>query len=229
MNRQSTISRISIIFLAFIGFLGVWVIQDNIDIAKQRKLTENLVEELTQFPPVNVLKPITIEYQSAMADLIWLRTIQYYGQHLMSDRKFIWLNHILETLTGLDPLFIDAYDFGSKILAWDSGQVPEALALLDRGIINNPLDWKIAFGYGFIVYMTKIKDNYVDAGYYFEIASNLPNTWNITKRWAAYSFGRGGARDLAIEIWSALYYTTQNSAIKDLAKRQMNKLGFYPQ
>ncbi|MDW7988277.1 MAG: hypothetical protein RMJ65_06215, partial [candidate division WOR-3 bacterium] len=68
--------------------------------------------------------------------------------------------------------------------------------------------------------------DYLSAGYYFEIASNLPETWAITKRWAAFSFARGGATELAIEVWLSIYLTTENQKLKDLAKRELVRLGY---
>jgi len=222
VNRKTFWNRIGVLIFIFLGSVAVWFIQFNIDIVKQRKLLGKPVEELMYFPSGKFVKPALIEYQSGMSDLIWLRAVQYSGQHL-TDNKFVWLAHIFDILTTLDTKFIGAYDFGSKTLAWNAKQVSEAESLLSRGIINNPLEWKLAFGYAFIEYV--LTKNYVDAGYYFEIASKLPYTWKITERWAAFSFAKGGAKELAIELWDSIYYTTENSRVKELAEWNLAELG----
>jgi tetratricopeptide (TPR) repeat protein len=226
MKKVISWKRDAIIVVLVISCFGLWFIQFNIDMMKQKKLSEKLVEELMYFPSGKFLKPTLIEYQAAMSDLVWLRAIQYYGQHLWSDRKFEWLNHIFDILTTLDTRFSNAYDFGSKMLAWDAKQVNEAEKLLNRGIINNPLDWQLTFDYAFIEYMKR--QDYITAGYYFEIASKLPNAWNVTERWAAFAFKKGGDNELAVEIWSSIYYTTKNSRLKELAERRLIELGVKP-
>ncbi|MCX8014962.1 MAG: hypothetical protein N2748_02985 [candidate division WOR-3 bacterium] len=66
--------------------------------------------------------------------------------------------------------------------------------------------------------------DYLTAGYYFEIASKLPETWRITERWAAFAFAKGGNVDLALEIWMQIYNSTENRKLKELAERNITKL-----
>lgn len=223
MDKKISWKRILVVIIIAIGFIGIWLIQFHIDIEKQKKITEKFVGELMYFPSGRFLKPTFIEYQSIASDLIWLRAIQYYGQHLITDNKYEWLEHIFDILTTLDRKFIGAYDFGSQIIAWDAGRAYEALKLLHQGIAYNPLNWRLVFNAGFINYM--LTKDYVTAGYYFEIASKLPETWKITERWAAFSYKKGGAKEMAIEIWANIYLTTQNSRLKALAERQLIELG----
>ncbi|MEO0072247.1 MAG: hypothetical protein ABIK10_02240 [candidate division WOR-3 bacterium] len=216
--------RILIIVIILISLLGIWNLQTYLDISRKTLLSERLMEELSYFPSGKFLKPVLIEYQMLMADLVYLRAIQYYAHHLLTDRKYIWLDHIFDVLLNLDPHFIGAFDFGSIVLAWDARQINEARKLLLTALTHNPTNWKLAFNLAFIEYM--LTKDYRTAGYYFEIASNLPETWTITKRWAAFSFARGGATDLAIEVWLSIYYTTENQKLKDLARRELERLGY---
>lgn len=220
------IRRIIPIPIIAIGFILIWQTQNSIDVARHKPLQVRIVEELMYFPSGKFLKPMVIEYETAMADLVWLRAVQYYGQHLITDRKFIWLDHIFDILTTLDPRFIGAYHFGSIVIAWDARQVTEALKLLNQGMTNNPLNWQLVFDAGFIHYM--ITKDYVSAGYYFEIASKLPETWALTERWAAFAFDRGGAKEMAIEIWQTIYQTTENRKLKEKAEQELRRLGILP-
>jgi hypothetical protein len=223
MAKTISWKRILILVVIIIGALAIWNIQFSLDLSRKKSISERIVEELMYFPSGKFLKPAVIEYQTAMSDIVWLRSIQYYAQHLMSDRKFEWLDHIFDILTSLDPKFTGAYDFGSIILAWDARQVNQALQLLYRGMEHNPLDWQIVFNAAFIEYM--LRRDYVSAGYYFETASKLPGTWTITERWAAFAFAKGGAKNLAIEVWAKIYGSTQNRKLKELAERELIKLG----
>lgn len=224
LQKYINFRRIIKLLIFIIGLIVIWNIQFQLDINRKTALRERLMEELSYFPSGKFLKPIVIEYQTAVADIIYLRAIQYYAQHLMTDRKYIWLDHIFDILISLDPHFVGAYDFGSVILAWDARQIDEALKLLYLAIAHNPTNWKLVFDVAFIEYM--LTRNYVSAGYYFEIASKLPETWTITGRWAAFAFARGGATELAIEVWLSIYQLTENRKLKEIAIRELKRLGF---
>jgi tetratricopeptide (TPR) repeat protein len=224
---QTTIWKWALpITIVFLSGLAIWAIQFNLDLQHHKSIETRIIEELMYFPSGKFLKPAVIEYQTAMADFVWLRAIQYYGQHLMTNQKYEWLGHIFDVLSTLDTRFIGAYHFGSLVLAWDAHQVFPAIKLLNQGMSFNPLNWQIVFDAAFINYM--LTKDYVSAGYYFEIASKLPETWKITERWAAFSYAKGGANPMAIEIWASIYRTTENRKLKELAERELIKLGIQP-
>lgn len=227
MSLSAVLKPVIILLAISIGITAIWNIQFYLDLNQNKAMSERIVEELMYFPSGKFIKPAVIEYQTATADLIWLRSIQYYAQHMLSDRKYEWLDHIFNILTSLDPKFIGAYDFGSLVLAWDAHQPSLALKLLNRGFAYNPLNWKLVFDAAFIEYM--INKDYVSAGYYFEIASKLPETWTITERWAAFAYAKGGAKNLALEVWVTIYNTTENRKLKELAERELIKLGINPE
>lgn len=216
--------RVIMLIVFVVGILGIWNIQFYLDLSKKASMQQRLMEELSYFPSGKMLKPAVVEYQSAVADLIYLRAIQYYAYHMVTDRRYTYLNHIFNILTVLDPHFIGAFDFGSMIIAWDARKIDEALKLLFTATINNPTNWRLVFNTAFIEYM--LTKDYVSAGYYFEIASKLPNTWTITERWAAFAFSRGGAVELAVEAWLSIYNGTENRKLKEIAERELNRLGY---
>jgi hypothetical protein len=223
----SVIGKWSIItMLIILAGIAVWHIQFNLDLSRHKTIEVQVVEELMYFPSGKFLKPAVIEYQTALADLVWLRAIQYYGKHLTSNQKYEYLAHIFDILSYLDNRFTGAFHFGALVLAWDARQAHEALKLLQQGISHNPLNWQLVFDAGFINYM--LTKDYITAGYYFEIASKLPETWNVNARWAAFAYAKGGSTDLAIEIWSSIYLSTENRKLKELAERNLIKLGIDP-
>ncbi len=221
-NKQSPIRRLlgSILFLTILfswAFL-IFRLQIIIDWRRKKPLRELVVEELAYFPSGKFLHPVVIEYENLMADLVWLRAIQYYGHHLMTDRKYTWLGHIFDILTQLDPKFVGAYQFGGTMLAWDAGQPKEGIALLRKGMRENPLRWELPFGIAFIYYLV-LKD-YEKAGNYFYLASKMPETWRIAQRWAAFSYGKTEKRrQFGKIIFQDLYNSTDNLELKKIAKR----------
>jgi hypothetical protein len=204
------------------GFVAVYLLQIAVDRAGDERMRERLVEELAYFPSGRFIREASIEYQDLAADFVWLRAIQYYGHHMMTDRKYEWLGHVFGILTVLDPAFIGAYHFGAITLAWDARKPQEAIDLLTAGMKANPMHWQLPFDAGFICY-TVLKD-YEAAGVLFNIASKMPNTWFITGRWAAVAAAKAGDFETARQMWVDIYNGTENRALRALVVRQLRNL-----
>jgi hypothetical protein len=101
-------------------------------------IREEIVKELFYFPSGNFIQGKVGGFDNLIADWVWLRAIQYYGHHRLTDAKFTFLGHILEVLTTLDHRFIHAYTFGSLLLTHDAEDPDTALELLKKGSQKNP-------------------------------------------------------------------------------------------
>jgi len=206
------------------GFVAVYLLQLSIDSAAEGQMREKLVAELMYFPSGKFLRQAAIEFQEAAADFVWLRAIQYYGYHLMTDQRYEWLGHVFGILTTLDPRFIGAYHFGAYTLAWDAKRPQEAVQMLIEGMKRNPTDWRLPFDAGFISYM--LLEDYEQAGTFFLMASKLPSVPQIAARWAVWSIGKAGDFETARQMWLDIYNGTDNRKLKELALRQLAKLTF---
>ncbi|MCS7250733.1 MAG: hypothetical protein NZ608_07465 [candidate division WOR-3 bacterium] len=206
--------KIILIFLFFISFSFFQIV---IEKTKKISLRELLLQELMYFPSGRFLKEVAIEYDNLLSDFVWLRAIQYYGFHLMLDRKFDYLFHIFDIITTLDPKFGGAYHFSSFSLSWDAKKPDSAIYLLKRALVYDPFNWQHYFDIGFINYM--ILKNYEVAGYYFYLAAQLPGTWKIAERWAAFSYGKSPKKEFAEILWQDIYNSTDNKQLKKIALR----------
>ena len=162
---------------------------------------------------------MTVGYDNLAADLVWLRAIQYYGEHRLTDLKFDYLGHIFDILTTLDSRFTSAYTFGSLLLADDANEPQRALDLLNKGIRNNPHDWGIPFTKGFIYYVF-LKD-YDRAGSSFRMASSIEGAPDMVARFASFAFQKGGDRITAVNLWTELYNRSGNELEKLTAIRSI--------
>uniref|UniRef100_A0A7V4E315 Tetratricopeptide repeat protein n=1 Tax=candidate division WOR-3 bacterium TaxID=2052148 RepID=A0A7V4E315_UNCW3 len=210
------------IIIIFVFFLIFFFLQKEIDKQRKVSLREILLQELMYFPSGKFLKEMAIEYDNLLSDFVWLRAIQYYGFHLVTDRKYDYLFHIFDILTTLDERFSGAYHFASFCLAWDAQKPDSAIYLLKRALIADPFNWQHYFDIGFINYM--IIKNYEEAGYYFYLAAQLPQTWRISERWAAFSYGKSPKKEFAEILWQDIYNSTDNPQLKKIAKRGLKVL-----
>jgi tetratricopeptide (TPR) repeat protein len=179
-------------------------------------------QELMYFPSGRFLKETAVGHTTTLADIAWLRAIQYYGHHRMTDRKYEMVGHIFDIITTLDPNFVHAYVFGAVVLSQDAGKPEEGLALLRKGMRANPDNWLLAFETGFIYYV--ILHDCENAGRYFGLASRLPNAPVMTRRFAAFVQEKAGHTETAFELWSEIARVTDNTFIKQMAEERMEKL-----
>jgi len=179
-------------------------------------------QELMYFPSGKFLKQSALGHTTTLADIAWLRAIQYYGHHRMTDRKYEMVGHIFDVITTLDPNFVHAYVFGAVVLSQDAGKPEEGLALLRKGMRANPDNWLLAFETGFIYYV--ILGDCENAGRYFALASRLPNAPDMTSRFAAFVNEKAGHTATAFELWSEIAKATDNKFIKEMAEEKMEKL-----
>jgi len=216
------LARLLPIVLVLWGFVGAYLLQLSLDRAGEGRMREKVIQELAYFPSGRFIRQVAIEYRELAADLVWLRAIQYYGHHLMTDRRYEWLGHVFEILTTLDQRFIGAYHFGAITLAWDARQPTEALNLLFSGMKANPMAWQLPFDAAFISYM--VSRDYETAGVLFDIASRLPGAWLITRRWAAVARAKAGDYETARQMWVEMYNATENKRLRELVVRQLRNL-----
>jgi hypothetical protein len=192
-----------------LGFLLFLLIINFAYLIHSRESSYELIKEMDYFPSGTGIRILAIGFHEMFADMIWLRFIQYYGEHRMTDVRFEHLFHILDILTTLDPHFIHAYTLGGLLLA-HSGQDPDnAKRLLKRGMISNPANWRIPFYYAFMHYM--FTKDYRTAVKYFQLSARKPNASNAPGRWAAFITYKK-VRDLksALAMWIELYTNAQD-------------------
>lgn len=178
--------------------------------------------ELMYFPSGVLLKPMALGHPLTLADLLWLRAIQYYGEHRLSDNRFPHAEHIFNTITTLDPHFAEAYMFGGMVLVEEGRDKKAGLALLRRGIAWNPERWELAFETGFAYYLAARDD--AQAARFFTDAARLPGAPEYVVRFAAYAGGRGGDPKKAIVLWEQLSKESRSPTIRALAERKVKEL-----
>src|SRR5438105_762050 len=76
-------------------------------------------EEVLYLPQPEIIKRFSLGYQSLVADLYWLRTVQYYGgkRRDVPQQRYDLLEPLLRITTSLDSEMILAYRFGAIFLS----------------------------------------------------------------------------------------------------------------
>ena len=202
-----------------VGFGLLFFIQRSIDREKEQYA---LLEELTYFPSGRFIEQVSIGYNELFADIVWFRTIQYFGEHQLTDFEFTHLYHILDILTSLDKKFIHAYTFGGLLLEHSARESENADLLLHKGEYHNPLRWEIPFTRGFIYYI--FRGDKRKAIHFFLRASGKPQAPDMCKRFASFTFQRMGDKYMAFKLWQDIYENSNNAMEKETALRSMREM-----
>lgn len=178
--------------------------------------------EVMYLPSSRFVQEIALGYRNLAADILWFRTIQYYGSYRMGENDLALFNHLVDVITDLDPQFTFAYLFGALIIAEDLGYFRDGVRFLEKGIRHNPDDWWLVFEMGFLYYVDA--RDYAAAMRCFQRAARLPGADEIARRFAAFVASKAGHTETSIAMWKELAQTSENPHIRDLAERYIEKL-----
>lgn len=167
-------------------------------------------------------------FDAVAADVYWIRAIQHYGRDRKSLRtkgRFELLEPLLDLTTSLDPHFNIAYRFGAIFLSLEPpdgpGRTDQAIALLQKGLANNPGRWQYALDIGFVHYWHT--RNYAAAAHWFETAANMPHAPEWLRPLAASTLAQGGDRKGARQVLNELL-TSEDKYIRRAAMRGLDQL-----
>jgi tetratricopeptide (TPR) repeat protein len=121
---------------------------------------------------------LVLGFRKLVADMCWLKVDEYWHRGL-----FQRMLPMMETVTMLDPHFIEAYALGAWHLAYNvtvmfhsaedrQKYIDQGITLLKKGIKNNPRSSKLYAEMGFTMYFRKLGD-WEKAAYYLGEATKF--------------------------------------------------------
>ena len=185
------------------------------------------LEEVLYVTSPQAVKRMSLGYNGLMADIYWTRAIQYFGRkHLVRSRRYDLLLPLLDITVTLDPQLIPAYEFGSIFLAQQppegAGLPDAAVAFVERGIRENPTEWRLYYHLGFIHFVER-KD-YPAAAATFLRGSQVPGAHPWLRVLAAAMAQFGGDIRTARFLWERIYESTDDKLIRSNAVKRLRAL-----
>jgi hypothetical protein len=182
-------------------------------------------EEILYLSRGRDLKRLAPGFEDVMADVYWLRTVQYYGgqRAFATHRRYDLLEPLIEITTTLDPHFTIAYRYGATFLSEGypagPGQPERGVALLEKGVQNNPQDWILWQNLGFFTYL--YAGDYKRGARYLLEGARQPGAPAWLTMLAADLERKGGDRETARQIWQHLSESVEAGALKENAQRHI--------
>lgn len=174
------------------------------------------------------LKAFAPGFEDLLADLYWLRTVQYYGgQRAYAEHPdYELLAPLADITTQLDPRLQIAYRYAAIFLSepypTGAGKPLAGIELLARGTKAMPANWRLRQDLGFFhfVYLN-------DASRAAQIlgeAAAMPGAAFWLKTLAARVLEKGGQRQQARLMWQTMFAQGEDGAIRENARVNLGVL-----
>ncbi len=201
-------------------------LQRSIDHARGRKA----VIRGTLYMSSAALKRLSLGYDEVLADLYWLRALQYFGGSSIEELDPQELYKYFDIITDLDPGFVNAYRYGGTFLAdlppIGLGATDLGIKLYDKGRANLPDNFRIPLEEAFIWML--YKKDYRKAAELFSEAASKPGLSDFRRAslrgMAALALSRGGKEELARRVWLYIYENSSNEGRRKFALRRLNEI-----
>ena len=197
---------------------------------------EAVEDDLLYFTSAETVGRMALEFRPVVADLYWIRSLQYYGgiqralrtgQSLSAPTaQYASLFPLLDLTTSLDPRLGIAYRFGAIFLAepplGGPGRPDLAIRLLEKGLAARPDKWEYMEDIGFVHYW--YDRDYMAASAAFQKASEMADAPIWLRPLAAATLAKGGDRQSSRTMWRAIRATAELDWLKQNADRVLLQL-----
>ncbi|HVG20566.1 MAG TPA: hypothetical protein VNI02_16070 [Blastocatellia bacterium] len=223
------------ISVIIVGLILLYPLQRWID----RTTPREVVGDETLYLSGAAVKKMSLGLESLAADIYWIRTVQYFGRKLLdknrpvsssasSDIRMDLLAPLLDIIVTLDPHYLSAYRFGAIFLP--ERDLPAAIALLEKGIRENPDRWRLYQDLAYIYWQAgngaagdERVDYYAKAAQWYEKGSKVPGAMWWMRDLAGYMKLEAGSRDAARAIYSS-YLTSDDENVRAQAVLRLEQL-----
>jgi tetratricopeptide (TPR) repeat protein len=176
-------------------------------------------EQPIYLPKAEYLRPMSLGFANVLADVLWFRTISYFGTHYRSNRLYPWLAHMCDLVTDLDPRAEHVYRFAGVILPWEAGEADQGIRLLEKGIRVFPDSWIMHYWLGFNYYF--FKSDFKQAAFYLRRAAELPDAHPNAAKLAALLYTKQYGAETASEFLREMERNTDDPQMQEVVRRHL--------
>ncbi len=211
----------------FLAFLIVFVFAGSLVFCFKNQTWKNAeinffrADKMAGFVPKGEnIKKITIGFDNFLADLYWLRSVQFSGANVR-DFSFDSLYEYLDLITDLDPYFEGAYLQGSYLLPL-ANKLEEADLILQKGEENLPHNWQIFWNHGFLKYY--YLNDYEGAIFLYEECLKIEGCLKGAERTIINLQAKTGKYEIALQEWLRIYENQETDEnTRELAKLKIEE------
>lgn len=183
------------------------------------------MDEILYLPNEKLLTHFTAGLNTIIADMLWLHCIQYTAIEHRGKRHFTWLEHMLFTVTRLDPHFTAAYRYGAIFLAALRADAEASLRLAHKGMILNPHAWQLPYEAAMNYLLNKRTEPNARryAAHYLGLAVATGTAPGGVVNLAAKLQGEYDLRDIEQDMWQNMR-NSEDPFLRELAERKLAEM-----
>jgi tetratricopeptide (TPR) repeat protein len=175
--------------------------------------------QLVYLPDAARLRPLALGYDTVLANLLWFRTISYFGAHLETDRAYPWLEAMCDLVTDLHPRAFHAYQFAGLILPWEARDPDAGIRLLEKGLRHFPDSWLLHYYLGVVHYL--FQGDTEQAAEHLEHSARLPDAPPLVGGFAAMLRTSHGNANAAIAILEQMLEAEESPTARAALERNL--------
>ena len=200
-------------------FLCVRGLQNTIDRIKENRPSE---PKLLYLPYHKNVNKFSLGFSEIIGDILYIKAINYFGEHYLSDKSYPYLYQLLDAATDLSPRFKDVYEFGAIILAFEVDNPELSSQLLKKAIKNNPDYWRFPFYLSFNNFF--YLKNFKEAAYYMKEAATLPGSPAYLTGLTARLYSEAGEPETALTFLYQIYENSNDERVREKIKLRIKEL-----
>jgi hypothetical protein len=117
---------------------------------RERRGSGEEVEPHVTLPSPAAARVLSLGHNELAADLVWLRTLIYYGDGLVHEHGMPDVEKLIATINRLDPWFRRPYVWGAHATTFRRGDASQeeyqaSVEILRRAVAIFPRDWELAW------------------------------------------------------------------------------------
>lgn len=167
-------------------------------------------------------------FEGPVADLYWLRTVQYYGgQRAFSlEKRFELVAPLIDVTVTLDPRMIMPYRLGAIFLSEThpngAGRPDAGVKLLERGIRANPKEWRLRQDLAYL--KAEFQRDYAGAASVLMAGALIEGAPAWFRSLAGAWLQKGGDRRTSRIVWQGILTNSPEEFLKQAARRRLRNL-----
>jgi tetratricopeptide (TPR) repeat protein len=181
--------RFRLLLVALVFTIGTVAAAHRLEVASEKPYDVAIV------PSPGMARWLSLGHPTLLANLLWLRTVQYIGEPRADERGWDRLLPLLETVTDLDPGHGYAYQVGGVVLG-SVGRTAESNAILEKGTRNVPDRYILPYLRAFNAFY--YDDDWAAAGRFAEISARTPGAPPHVRQNVLTYYVKGKRADAAV-------------------------------
>ena len=230
--KRNSIKTIIAAAIVFAGFTGVFLLSDFVENTRP-PLPENYADQDLALQGAN-LKGYTLGFEGLIADWYWMQALQYVGKKIienpnakisledLNELNPRLLYPLLDNATALDPRFMAVYSYGAVVLPTINKE--QAVKLLEKGIAENPDEWRLYHELGYIYWRLK---EYEKAASLYDRGARLPDAPKWMSMMSLRMKSEGGSRETTRAVYGQILNETTDEQIREHAARRLMQLDWF--